>query len=145
MEGSFFDTSAFIKYYYPESGSDLVEKEILKARQITISEILKVEVASALARKVRARELSDEQRGKIWTTLLVDIGSQDVWVMPINSEQITLSIEILRTYGEHYPLRSLDALQLSAAKISGAEIFICSDNKLGKVAKLLFPHSRVIK
>lgn len=58
----FFDTSALVKYYLPEIGSDRVEQLVEDdSNTIWLSELLKVEFYSALFRRLRNRELSESQ------------------------------------------------------------------------------------
>ncbi|WP_273211874.1 type II toxin-antitoxin system VapC family toxin [Runella zeae] len=55
----FFDTSALVKYYLSEIGSDSVEKLIIEpTHQIWLSELVKTEFYSALLRRLRTRELT---------------------------------------------------------------------------------------
>jgi len=51
----FFDTSALVKYYLPEIGSDRVESLVENQENtIWLSELLKVEFYSALFRRLRS-------------------------------------------------------------------------------------------
>lgn len=144
MASVYFDTSAFIKFYSPEIGSNEVEKEILSSEKIIVSEILKVEVASALSRKVRDGELSKEQQGSIWSALLSDLSTPQIWVFPASSDQVFVATEIMNIFGAVHNLRTLDSLQLAAAQMAGTDVFICSDKRLGQVAESLFSKVKIM-
>ncbi|BCB95104.1 hypothetical protein JZK55_00260 [Dissulfurispira thermophila] len=53
MSSLFVDTSSLVKFYYPEPDSDRIETLLLGAEHIYITNLTIVEIASALARKVR--------------------------------------------------------------------------------------------
>lgn len=54
----FFDTSALVKFFHEEKGSELVTRLILsKDNEVWISEIAKVEFLSAIFRRLRSKEI----------------------------------------------------------------------------------------
>jgi predicted nucleic acid-binding protein len=56
----FFDTSAFVKFYRDEKGTDVVEEIIQnEINQIMVMELLRLEFVSALFRKFRNNEITD--------------------------------------------------------------------------------------
>jgi len=57
----FFDTSAFVKRYVAEPGSDRVQELCSRADQITLSVVCFPEMISTLNRLVRERKITKEQ------------------------------------------------------------------------------------
>jgi len=55
---AYIDTSALVAYYCPEPMSDKVERTVLSIDTPYISYLTDVEIASAIARKVRCQEIS---------------------------------------------------------------------------------------
>ena len=52
MTSLYVDTSALVKFYYPEQGSDGVEEALLGADRVYISQLTIVEMASVLMQKI---------------------------------------------------------------------------------------------
>ena len=60
----FFDTSALVKFFHQEDGTDSVTKWILSEdNELWILELAKVEFYSSLFRKFRNRELNENSLG----------------------------------------------------------------------------------
>lgn len=58
----FFDTSALVKYFHPEAGTEQVTALIQdEANTIWLSELARLAFFSALFRRFRARELDEKQ------------------------------------------------------------------------------------
>ena len=56
----FFDTSALVKHFYNEKGSDFVSDIILKkTNHIWISELAIIEIISAIYKKYRMKEINE--------------------------------------------------------------------------------------
>ena len=60
---NYIDTSVLIAYYCPEPISETAEKLILSSKRPCISSLTEVELASALSRNVREKNLSPEYFG----------------------------------------------------------------------------------
>lgn len=58
MKRYFFDTSALVKIYHREDGSDFCLELYANHSQIIISELARVELYSAVFRKQREKQLS---------------------------------------------------------------------------------------
>ena len=118
----FVDTSALVKLYYPEPGSQRVEEKILKYRYILISELSVVEFASALMKKKRQGEINEEDRALIWESFQRDLGANNVTVISLESEEYVVASKLISDHGGR-GLRTLDSLQLAAAtKIEHVDI-----------------------
>jgi uncharacterized protein with PIN domain len=70
----FFDTSALVKRYHREAGTDVVDAAFAgKGAAKMISDISVIECYSAFAKKVRTREISEEDFGATIKELAEDI------------------------------------------------------------------------
>lgn len=133
----FVDTSALVKFYYPEDDSEAIESLLLSSEKILICELASVELASALARKVRMKELSKKEKKLIWQAYNNDLLSTDVELIRLEETDYFKAAELIMNYGERESLRTLDALQLAAAlKVSDA-LFLTADKTFQNVASKL--------
>ena len=128
----FFDTSALVKRYHQETGSDRVNA-IIEARDsvLIISELSLVEMASALQRKRNRGEIALQAMNDALARFASDILSD--WVVAgFRRGFIQQARELVLRRG----IRTLDALQLTAAlAFSGASpIFVCADARLRQAA-----------
>lgn len=112
----FFDTSALVKYYLPEIGSDKVEQLVEDSlNTIWISELLKVEFQSALFRRLRNRELSESEVLKAISGFEQSIRS--FYIHPLNSLVLHDAESLLKLEGINFPIRTLDALHFSSFRL----------------------------
>ena len=61
----YIDTSVLVAYYCPEPMSEIVERFLQRLEYPVISTLTEVEFASAIAGKVRGKELSREDGNRI--------------------------------------------------------------------------------
>lgn len=132
----FCDTSALVKLYVAEEGSDLMRSEADAAQALAVSRLAWAEAMAALARRVRespADETAIQQaRGRLrghWGQYLVVEASQAV-------------VEHAGELAETFALRAYDAIQLASARLlskHGGEpvAFACFDGRLRKAARVL--------
>jgi len=128
----FFDTSALVKRYHRESGSDRINAIFDDQDNVLIiSELAIVEMASALQRK--------RNRGEI--TLHAMNGAMAQFDNAVLNDLIVLGfrsgfIQQARDLVRQRSLRTLDALQLTAAlEFSAlAPVFVCADEGLCRAA-----------
>lgn len=137
MSGIYVDTSALVKYYYPEEGSETVEVLILGASRVFLSQLSLVEMASALAKKLRTRELRSRERTRIWTAFLSDLKAPQVDLLPIRPGHLDHAVELLNEYGKAFNLRSLDAVHLAVARLVPCDEILTSDGVMATVARRL--------
>lgn len=132
----FCDTSALVKLYIAEDGSEATRRLAQEAEILSVSRIAWAEFHAAAARRARmvpadepgldaARQALAEQ----WADFLVVEVSQPV-------------VELAGEYADLYALRAYDALQLAAASYladkSGQNVkFACFDKRLNKAAASL--------
>jgi predicted nucleic acid-binding protein len=119
----FFDTSAFVKRYVREAGTDTVLEWCDQATEIILSGIALAEIVSAFCRLHREGKITDTQYRQLKTLLLADI--EDVAIgdlTPAVQAQAILSLE-------KNALRGMDAIHIGTAVVLKADIFISSDQR----------------
>lgn len=130
----FVDTSALVKLYYPEPDSDQIEKKILGAARVSISELSRVEFASALAKKTRTGEMDAKTCREIWGAFKDDLQSIQMQVINLFDEDYERAAELILEFGIDATLRTLDSLQLAAALREPGSLFLSSDIALNRIA-----------
>ncbi len=133
----FFDTSALLKRYHPEIGSDVVDAvfELEGAIRI-ISDLSIIEVYSAFARYVRTGELTleDFQAAKI--ELDSDIQEGRLRVVVLSDVDKSEAADLIERHGMTRALRTLDALHLAVIKRLNTprlHAVYCADQSLAAV------------
>ena len=105
----YLDTSALVKLYAEEAGTETVEQAVDEAEAVTTSAIAYAEARAALARKRRENVFSPEQHREAVEALDED------WEALIKSE---VTEDVVREAGdlaEEHALRGFDAIHLASA------------------------------
>ena len=105
----YFDTSALVKRYIDEPGSSYVNHLVSEADYVAVSVLAYPELMSALARKQKARELSDADASKAQNRFEADWRS--FLVADFQAELLPL---IKETVNRHQ-LRGADSVHLATA------------------------------
>ena len=129
----FFDTSALVKLYIQEAGSDRVSDLVRDPErdQFAVLEVSRVEFHSAVRRRERQGDISSAAADSVLTQLDSDLQSLFV-VQPLTAAVVEEAVAII---GRH-PLRAYDALQLAGCtafnSVMGAQgfSFVCADDEL---------------
>lgn len=130
------DTSALLKLYITEAGSDELKALVQEAEAVAVCRIAWAEAFAELSR--RAREVPEDalviEQAK--AALAVD------WPRFVVLEIDQPLVERAGEYADTFALRGYDSIQLAAAfetgRISQTPIFFaCYDLRLNKAAKLL--------
>lgn len=137
MSALYVDTSALVKFYYPEEGSEAVEKRLLKASRVFLAQISLLEMASALAKKLRARELGVRERSSIWTAFLSDLKAAPLEVVPIRPGHLDHAVDLVNEFGKTFGLRSLDAVHLAVARLVQCDEVLTADKRMAAVGRRL--------
>lgn len=132
----FCDTSALIKLYIVEEGSDALRTQLNSAEAVAVCRIAWAEAHAALSR--RAREVSQD-------ALAIELAKAALaadWPHFVVLEIDQKLVELAGEYADTFALRGYDSIQLAAAfetgRISHLPIFFaCFDTRLNKAAKLL--------
>jgi len=133
----YFDTSALVKYYYQEQGTDYVTKLIQNEQnEIIISEIAIIEFISSLYKKFRTKELSESDL--IIALNEFRLSLCDYTVEPFTSIVRENAEKIIAKFGKDYAIRTLDAMQLSTYILiaDNESKFVCADSTLLKIVEL---------
>jgi predicted nucleic acid-binding protein len=130
----FFDTSALVKFFHDEDGTQKVTELInSKENEIWILELACLEFISALFRRFRNNEISEEELD-IATSCFEN---QINWfnVEPLGNAIFEEAKYLLKKYGKDHGLRTLDAFHLGAFSLICDEgwFFVSSDNNLCNV------------
>jgi predicted nucleic acid-binding protein len=134
------DTSALVKYYHLEIGSPrVIAIADDPGNTLFVSRIGFVELHAALARKVREGALQVQALQQSLRRFYADLRERKfrlIRPVPVHERQ---AIRLLRQKGLTFPLRTLDALQLSAAlwlkDQQQLDHFLCADIKLCDAAQ----------
>jgi predicted nucleic acid-binding protein len=139
MADHFFDTSATVKHYLPETGTLKVDTLLAEAGDRSfLSELGVVELQSVFARQVRAGQITASDFALFRGKFLADIASGLWTVLPVSSNDFHLAQLLLARHGLTRSLRTLDAIQLAVARarhaITPLSDFVCADLNLNHVA-----------
>lgn len=130
----FLDSSALVKRYIEESGSDKVRQLMDKAAIVAVSRLAYAETLSAIFRRRRSLAVSDDE----FAVLIRDF--REDWelfhVLEMNGAALHFVDEVI----EKHALRGADSIQLSTAlwfkhATKTALTFVASDNELLLAAK----------
>ena len=119
----FFDTSAFVKRYVNEAGSQAVVEICQNADTVALSIICLPEIISILRRLVREGNLSEQQYHNIKVLILNDF--EDIDICELTSEVMLHIISSLETNS----LRAMDAIHLGCALAYAPDKFVSSDKR----------------
>ena len=130
------DTSAVLKLYVDEAGSD----EMRSLNLVVVSALSEVEGTSAIWRKTRIGDLEELQAHHLIRRFRTDLRSDlfdrtNLVAVPVTSNLLSLATELVPVHG----LKSLDAIQLASAKAAreaepDLDTFACYDRNLGRAA-----------
>jgi len=137
----FLDSSALVKRYVAETGSDWIHTvtHLTAGNSLVIARITWVEALGALARRQREGDLSPEDIQKAIQLFRYDLDTQ--------YRVVELDIPLTETAGAlitRHPLRAYDAVQLASALRVQAELtrtkapplrFLVADDRLAAIAK----------
>ena len=126
----FFDTSALLKAFQKEVGTEKVI-ELLEnnENEIVISELTKIEYKSALYRRFRNKELNENSL----IELIINFNefTETIEIEEINSFTIKKAEELIDNQGKS-GLRTLDAVQFASFVLVENKVkkFVCADTRL---------------
>ena len=137
----FFDTSALVKYYHTEAGSDQVAAIFEEPnRRIRISRLGVVEMRSALGIKVRSGFLTRQAAELQLEHLAFDISDGSIEVFSVTESHFSWAERLIARYSYASRLRTMDAIQLAVAlDLADAQLvrrFVTADKVLAQVAEL---------
>lgn len=119
----FFDSSAFVKRYISEAGTDSVLEWCDQATEIILSGIVLPEIISVFCRLQREAKITATQYLQLKSLLLADI--EDVAICDLTPAVLAQAISSL----EKNVLRGMDVIHIGSAIVLKADIFISSDKR----------------
>ena len=125
----FCDTSAFIKRYVDEPGSERVLDLTASAEEIGLSVLIIPESISTLRRLVRENRMSEVDYRSLKAAILIDVADADV--CDLTPTVIGYTIKCL----ERSQLRALDAIHIGSACAYRPDLFISADRRQIKGAE----------
>ena len=134
----FVDTSALVKLFHIEEGTERVMAWVEQADQgVYVLDVAAVEFLSAVYRRLRAREITDAEMQEAvagfraqWTNFHVE---------PLGHAVVCEAESLIEQHGRSAGLRTLDALHLSAFSLIAEEgwRFVTADTNQAQVARAL--------
>lgn len=117
MTRIFLDTSALVKRYHPELGSDCVNA-IFEDRNhsLVTSRLTITELQSAMMRRLRSGEIDLATIEAIRAHVLMEVRQRRILVMAVSPFHFMEAGRILMTLGQQASIRTLDAIQLACAR-----------------------------
>lgn len=133
MRYLFFDTSALVKRYYEEDGSEKVDEMIDdKESQVIITSLSVIETTSAFRRKYNRGGIEEDRMNQLLSAFFEE-ALENFLILPLEESLTEYSFSLILTED----LRTLDSLQLSAALTVNREDlwFVSADRELNRVAE----------
>lgn len=128
----YLDTSVLAAYYAPEPLSPKVQRLLSRLAEPALSWLVEVELASALAQKVRAKQLLASDAARISAQFQQHRSASVFQVLPVLAEDYAMARRWLETRATS--LRAMDALHLAVASTHKAAL-ITADRDLALAAK----------
>ena len=146
MSNFYLDSSAVVKYYIAEPGSvwvcELIDAQADEQKwehEITISQLIVVEVAAAVEKRRRMKEIGHRHRVRTLARFGIDCRRRYT-IICISDPIVELAVDLT----SRHPLRAYDAVQLATAlrldrvlrenRLSSI-IFVCADGVLCQAAE----------
>ena len=132
----FFDTSALVKFFHKEQGTEKVTDLIGNSEnEVWILDLAKLEFRSAVFRRFRSGEIEKDELAialRYFTEQLLSFNVETIGPGVLKEAE-----SLIDEYGMDFGLRTLDALHLGAFRLLSENdwIFITSDKNLAEVAK----------
>ena len=133
----YLDTSAWLKLYVEEDGSEAVHAAVEQSEQTCTHLIAYAELRAALAKAQRMNRLTAEQKAVLLPVIEQDWETLNV-ILPTE-----MLIKRAGNLADQFGLRGYDSIHLAAAEAISLQImpqplvFACFDKHLNESAKLL--------
>lgn len=137
----YVDTSVLAAYYCPEALSARAERALQQQPELAISSLVEVELVSALARKVRVREMRLADAHRIRAVFESHLEQGIYTRLALSTAHFAKAREWLRTFT--VPLKTLDALHVAVAAMHGCPL-LTADAALAKACAKLGVGARLI-
>ena len=131
---NYFDTSALIKLFVDERGSERVSRLVRQARSVATAKIAYAEVYAGLARRRRSGDLSVAEYDR--TRRLFELEWHGYIRLDLRDDILVLA----RDLTQRHPLRGFDAIHLASAlnlrgTVHEEVTFVAADGRLVRAAE----------
>ena len=130
----YFDTSALVKLYHRESGTDAALEIYDGGEVIQISELARIEFLTTVMRKLREGTLDEQAYHALLSRFRQDLRDR-YEVLHFASMVVEETERVLDVHGRSHPLRTLDAIQIAFYHVYSEDdtLFVCADQRLTAV------------
>lgn len=141
MKRYFLDTSALVKHYHQEGGTEVVDQIFNSTEKILlISDISIIEFHSALGLKVRTGEITKDVFKHTIGLFAQDIADTKYQIETFRDKQKKEAADLLIKYAFEHHIRTLDSIQLSVIKSAAVadqiEVVLCADKRFCEIIRL---------
>ncbi len=131
------DTSALVKHYHDEIGSDQVDDWMRSAKQFFSSALTRLEMTAFVERSKINRRFDSPTYRTIVSEIERDIATKKITLLDIDHHVVAGANQLIKTRR----LRVQDALQLASAlalqqRLAAPLAFLCADQHLLSAARL---------
>ncbi len=138
---SYWDTSTLVKLYAQEPDSPAFENHVANTTSPPVtSRIALYEARATFRRKEAEGILTAGTAQTTYDELFQDIAANDVRLIELNTaveQEYGQVLNLCYQQTPLLPLRTLDALHLASARVSGETEIVATDKRLRDAAKLL--------
>jgi predicted nucleic acid-binding protein len=125
----FLDSSALIKRYVAERGTEQVVRFCREAEEIVLSVVCAPELISAFQRLLRERKLSTRQYRALKKDLAADL--VQATIVRLNEAVLSRTVETL----EKTTARTLDAIHVASAFEASCDLLLSADHRQCEAAR----------
>lgn len=137
---AYWDTSCLVKLYAPEADSAVFKARVVNGATVVTCEIARMELWATLCRKEAEGDLGAGGARKALEAYDSDVASGQIAVEAMDAAvaaEYETIIENFHGQTPALPLRTLDAIHLASAKVSGESEVIATDKRLREAALVL--------
>ena len=128
------DTSALLKSFVNEPGSDDINSLLVGRDDVLVSELAITELVSALSRRVREGTVTRGIAGQIYRSVVRRLDATIGPRLDLTPGVHRHAENLMMTLGD-VPLRAADALHLALATLAGARSLVSFDSRLSTAAR----------
>ncbi len=136
MPEIYLDTSALIKLYVAEPRSTEVEQLVAEADGIVINRLGMLEWHCAMARRLRTRQITADYMNLARTEFTRHLAEDYYRIVPYNDPLLGDALRVLDST-DPIPLRTLDAIHLTAVRNAGLARIATADDVMRRAAHQL--------
>ncbi len=137
----YLDTSVLVAYYCQEKNSKIIDEIITRTHQPAISQLTDVELVSAISRKIREKNLSQNDGKRIIEQFQKHLDKDFYFQIPIETQHYKLAKKWISQFSTS--LRTLDALHIAVASANHLTI-LTADTQLVRSAEFFGVNVKLI-